>query len=49
MNEAMRQTQISLIKTADMSVPVFWAFFILVGDWRQLLHCPAHLVAIEKT
>ena len=34
MFEALRQAQISLIKVTETSDPIFWAPFILVGDWR---------------
>lgn len=34
MIEALRQAQLSLLKSAAHADPVFWAPFVLVGDWR---------------
>lgn len=34
MIEALRQAQLSLLKSAAHADPLFWAPFILVGDWR---------------
>ena len=34
MLEALRQAQLTLLKSTARSAPVFWAPFILVGDWR---------------
>lgn len=34
MIEALRRAQLSLLKSATHADPVFWAPFILVGDWR---------------
>ncbi len=34
MAEALRQAQLSLIKSGKYADPAFWAPFVLVGDWR---------------
>lgn len=34
MIEALQQAQLSLLKSAAHAEPVFWAPFVLVGDWR---------------
>jgi CHAT domain-containing protein/Tfp pilus assembly protein PilF len=34
--EALRQIQLSLLKSEDHNHPFFWAAFILSGDWRPL-------------
>jgi CHAT domain-containing protein len=34
MVEALRQAQLSLIKSGKHAEPFFWAPFVLVGDWR---------------
>jgi CHAT domain-containing protein/Tfp pilus assembly protein PilF len=34
--EALRQIQLSLLKSTDHNHPFFWAAFILSGDWRSL-------------
>ena len=32
--EALRLSQLELIKDGKYSDPVYWAPFLLVGDWR---------------
>ncbi|AOY81387.1 CHAT domain-containing protein [Moorena producens JHB] len=32
--EALRRAQLSLLKEPGYQVPLFWAHFVLIGDWR---------------
>ena len=34
--EALRNAQLSMLKSADRNRPYFWASFIQLGDWRKL-------------
>jgi CHAT domain-containing protein/tetratricopeptide (TPR) repeat protein len=34
--EALRDAQLSMLKSADRSHPYYWASFIQIGDWRKL-------------
>ena len=34
--EALRQTQLEMLKSTDRAHPYFWASFISIGDWGPL-------------
>jgi len=34
--EALRNAQLSMLKSADRSHPYYWASFIQIGDWSKL-------------
>jgi CHAT domain-containing protein len=33
---ALRNAQLSMLKSADRSHPYYWASFIQIGDWSKL-------------
>lgn len=34
--EALRNAQLSMLKSSDRNHPYYWASFIQIGDWRKL-------------
>ena len=36
--EALRQTQLAMLRTKERSHPCYWASFIQSGEWQALTH-----------
>ncbi|NET61557.1 MAG: CHAT domain-containing protein [Symploca sp. SIO2E6] len=35
-SEALRQTQLEMLKTEEYAHPYYWSAFIPSGDWREM-------------